>query len=84
MITHLKFAGVACRDQDLQPKFWTEKMGFRVTTDQPMGAQRWIELALATARRGWSSSRPRAMRTASAPSSTGPSLAMMSSRPTAN
>ena len=47
MITHLKFAGIACRDQDAQLKFWTEKMGFRVTTDQPMGTQRWIELAIA-------------------------------------
>jgi predicted enzyme related to lactoylglutathione lyase len=26
--------------------FWTEKVGFRVSTDQPMGAQRWIELAI--------------------------------------
>ena len=47
MITHLKFAGVPCRDQDLQLRFWTEKMGFRVVTDQPMGDQRWIELAIA-------------------------------------
>ncbi|MGZ3378269.1 MAG: VOC family protein [Phenylobacterium sp.] len=47
MITHLKFAGIACRDQDAQLRFWTEKMGFRVATDQPMGSQRWIELAIA-------------------------------------
>ncbi len=47
MITHLKFAGVPCKDQDLQLKFWTETMGFRVVTDQPMGPQRWIELAIA-------------------------------------
>lgn len=46
MITHLKFAGIPCRDQDAALKFWTEKVGFRVTTDQPMGEQRWIELAL--------------------------------------
>ena len=46
MITHLKFVGLPCRDQDAQLKFWTEKMGFRVTTDQPMGEQRWIELAI--------------------------------------
>ena len=46
MITHLKFASVACRDQDKALKFWTEKVGFRVVTDQPMGAQRWIELAI--------------------------------------
>jgi predicted enzyme related to lactoylglutathione lyase len=48
MITHLKFASVACRDQDAALKFWTEKIGFRVVTDQPMGAQRWIELAIAS------------------------------------
>jgi predicted enzyme related to lactoylglutathione lyase len=52
MITHLKFAGVACRDQDLQLKFWTETMGFRVVTDQPMGPQRWIELAIAGSQTG--------------------------------
>jgi predicted enzyme related to lactoylglutathione lyase len=48
MITHLKFASVACRDQEAALKFWTEKIGFRVVTDQPMGAQRWIELAIAS------------------------------------
>jgi len=47
MITHLKFASVACRDQDAALTFWTEKVGFRVVTDQPMGSQRWIELAIA-------------------------------------
>ena len=46
MITHLKFASVPCRDQDAALKFWTEKVGFRVVTDQPMGQQRWIELAI--------------------------------------
>ena len=46
MITHLKFAGVACRDQETQLKFWTEKIGFKVLTDQPLGDQRWIELGL--------------------------------------
>jgi predicted enzyme related to lactoylglutathione lyase len=46
MITHLKFASVPCRRQDEALKFWTEKVGFRVVTDQPMGDQRWIELAI--------------------------------------
>ena len=46
MITHLKFAGIPCRDQDAALKFWTEKIGFKVLTDQPLGAQRWIELGL--------------------------------------
>jgi len=52
MITHLKFAGVACRDQDAALKFWTEKVGFRVVTDQPLGNQRWIELAINNSQTG--------------------------------
>jgi predicted enzyme related to lactoylglutathione lyase len=46
MIKQLKFAGIPTRDQDRALAFWTEKIGFRVATDQPMGAQRWIELAI--------------------------------------
>jgi len=50
MITHLKFVGVPTRDQARALEFWTEKLGFRVVTDQPMGeAQRWIELLIANA-----------------------------------
>jgi predicted enzyme related to lactoylglutathione lyase len=52
MITHLKFASVACRDQDAALRFWTEKIGFRVVTDQPMGDQRWIELAIGASQTG--------------------------------
>ena len=44
MITHLKFVSIPSRDQDRALKFWTEQVGFRVLTDQPMGEQRWIEL----------------------------------------
>ena len=45
MITHLKFAGIPTRDQDRALAFYTEKLGFKVLTDQPMGpGQRWIEL----------------------------------------
>jgi predicted enzyme related to lactoylglutathione lyase len=46
MIKQLKFAGIPTRDQDRALAFWTEKVGFRVATDQPMGAQRWIELSI--------------------------------------
>jgi predicted enzyme related to lactoylglutathione lyase len=46
MITHIKFVSVPTRDQDAALKFWTEKVGFRVVTDSPMGEQRWIELAV--------------------------------------
>jgi predicted enzyme related to lactoylglutathione lyase len=52
MITHLKFAGIPVRDQDAALKFWTEKIGARVTTDSPMGAQRWIELKLGSSQTG--------------------------------
>lgn len=46
MIKLLKFVTVPTRDQDRALQFWTEKVGFRVATDQPMGAQRWIELSI--------------------------------------
>jgi predicted enzyme related to lactoylglutathione lyase len=49
MITHLKFAGVPCRDQAKALRFWTEKIGFHVLTDQPLGEQRWIELGIGDA-----------------------------------
>jgi len=46
MIKSLKFAGIAVRDQAKAVAFWTEKVGFRVMTDQPLGNQRWIELGI--------------------------------------
>jgi len=46
MITHLKFASIPTRDQERALRFWTEQVGFQVMTDQPFGAQRWIELSL--------------------------------------
>jgi predicted enzyme related to lactoylglutathione lyase len=48
MITHVKFVSIPTRDQPRALKFWTEQMGFRVLTDQPMGegGQRWIELSV--------------------------------------
>ena len=46
MIKQLKFAGIPTRNQDRALEFWTEKVGFRVATDQPMGTQRWIELTI--------------------------------------
>ena len=48
MITHLKFAGIPTRNQDAAVAFYTEKLGFKVVTDQPMGAQRWIEMRVGT------------------------------------
>jgi predicted enzyme related to lactoylglutathione lyase len=45
MITHVKFVSIPTRDQDRALAFWTEKVGMKVLTDQPMGPnRRWIEL----------------------------------------
>lgn len=53
MIKQLKFVSVPTGDQDRALKFWTEQVGFRVATDQPMGSgRRWIELAIPGAETG--------------------------------
>lgn len=53
MIKQLKFVSVPTRDQDRAVAFWTEKVGFKVATDQPMGpGQRWIELSIPGAQTG--------------------------------
>ena len=52
MIRQLKFVSIPTRDQEKALAFWTGKMGFKVATDQPMGAQRWIELAIPGAQTG--------------------------------
>jgi len=50
MITHLKFMSVPVADQDRALKFYTEKLGFKVATDQQMGpGRRWIELRMGKA-----------------------------------
>ena len=46
MITHVKFVGIPVRNQQAQLKFYTEKLGFQILTDQPHGEQRWIELKI--------------------------------------
>ena len=52
MIKQLKFISIPVRDQDRALAFYTEKLGFRVTTDQPLGNQRWIELQIPGAQTG--------------------------------
>jgi predicted enzyme related to lactoylglutathione lyase len=53
MIKRLKFVGIPTADQDRALAFWTEKIGFRIVTDQPMGeGKRWIELAIPGAETG--------------------------------
>ena len=47
MIRGIKLASIPVRDQDASLKFYTEKLGFKVATDQPFdGSQRWIELLI--------------------------------------
>jgi catechol 2,3-dioxygenase-like lactoylglutathione lyase family enzyme len=47
MIRGIKFVNVPITDQDKAVKFYTEKLGFRVLTDQPFDdKQRWIELGI--------------------------------------
>jgi predicted enzyme related to lactoylglutathione lyase len=47
MIRQIKFASIPVRDQDAALQFYTEKLGFAIQTDQPMGeGARWIELRI--------------------------------------
>ena len=53
MIRGIKFAGIPVRNQDASLKFYTEKLGFKVVTDQPLSeTQRWIELLIPGAETG--------------------------------
>ena len=53
MIRGIKFVGVPVRNQDVSLKFYTEKLGFKVITDQPFSEkQRWIELMIPGAESG--------------------------------
>lgn len=50
MITHLKFMSIPVKDTGRALKFYTEKLGFKVATDQQMGpGKRWVELRLGKA-----------------------------------
>jgi catechol 2,3-dioxygenase-like lactoylglutathione lyase family enzyme len=53
MIKAIKFVSIPVSDQDVSLKFFTEKLGFKVATDQPFdGKQRWIELMIPGAETG--------------------------------
>ena len=53
MIKRIKFLGIPVRDQDRALAFYTEKLGFRVLTDQRFSdTQRWIELSIPGAETG--------------------------------
>ena len=47
MIKGVKFASIPVTNQDRALAFYTEKLGFRLLTDQPFSEeQRWIELGI--------------------------------------
>ena len=46
MIRGIKFVGIPVRDQEKSLKFYTEKLGLQIMTDQSFGKQRWIELGI--------------------------------------
>ena len=50
MIRGVKFTSIPVTDQDRALAFYTEKLGFRLLTDQPYNdKQRWIELGISGA-----------------------------------
>jgi predicted enzyme related to lactoylglutathione lyase len=53
MIKSVKFISIPVTDQDRALAFYTEKLGFRLSTDQPFNKEkRWIELAIPGAQTG--------------------------------
>jgi len=53
MIKRIKFLGIPVGDQDRALRFYTEKLGLRVLTDQEFTEkQRWIELSIPGAETG--------------------------------
>lgn len=53
MIKRIKFIGIPVRDQQRALEFYTEKLGFRVLTNQELSpTQRWIELSIPGAETG--------------------------------
>jgi len=53
MIRGMKFVSIPVRNQDASLKFFTEKLGFKIATDQPFTEkQRWIELLIPGAETG--------------------------------
>jgi catechol 2,3-dioxygenase-like lactoylglutathione lyase family enzyme len=66
MIRGVKFVGIPVKNQDAALKFWTEKVGLKIATDQEMGpGQRWIELSIPGAETGLALFTPEGMKIAS-------------------
>ena len=70
MITQVKFLGVCVSDQARALQFYTEKLGFTIRTDAPMGDQRWLNSPSRERKPALFCSRQKGRRIASAPSST--------------
>jgi catechol 2,3-dioxygenase-like lactoylglutathione lyase family enzyme len=49
MIKSVSLVSIPIRDQNKALEFYTKKLGLQIITDQPFGAQRWIELGIAGA-----------------------------------
>jgi lactoylglutathione lyase len=45
MIRHVSTVAVYVADQDEGLRFWTEKVGFELRAERPMGDARWLEVA---------------------------------------
>lgn len=52
MITHVKFVSIPTGDQAKALAFWTEQVGMTLLSDQPFGADRWIELSIGDSNTG--------------------------------
>ena len=64
MIRGVKIVSIPVRNQDVALKFYTEKIGFKVATDQHFGpGQRWIELLIPGADTALALFTPRVMKT---------------------
>ena len=46
MIKSVSIVCIPVRDQSKALEFYTKKLGFQILTDQPFGAQRWIEICV--------------------------------------
>src|SRR6185437_3514468 len=85
MIKKLKFVGIPTANQERALAFWTDKIGFRIVTDQPMAKARDGSSSLFLERKLASSfSHLMGMKTASGASSMVRLPATMSSIPTTN
>ena len=72
MIKRVNFVSIPVQDHDRALAFYTQKLGFKVFTDQTMGKMRWIELTIPGAE-----TRVVLHQNGHAPSTTTPALALI-------